>query len=144
MLTSLSLAGDIKVKPMSNARSIHKTFPMIFACMNTDTIALELMHAYDTTDISHQTVCQKHLEKKAELATISRSSEDGQHHDDPSLGETGVKFQEGGEVDDQSKGDEEQLSPSNLRCTIGELGMLSKMENETRKLSCFIFHFTEN
>jgi hypothetical protein len=85
----------------------------------------------DTTNISHQSVCQK----KAELAAISRSPEDGQYDDNPSLGEADLKLEEGGEVenDEMAKGDE-QLSPSNLRCTIGELGILTKMEDEARKL----------
>jgi hypothetical protein len=121
----MDLARDIKVKPVSITRSIHKTCPMISACMNTD-----------TTNISHQSVCQKQPEKKAELAAIPRSPEDGQYHDDPSLGEAGLKFEEGGEdVDDeQAKGDDEELSHSNIKCTIGELRILSKMENEARSL----------
>jgi hypothetical protein len=44
----VDLAGDIKVKAMNNARSTLKTYPLIFACMNTGAIALQLMHAYDT------------------------------------------------------------------------------------------------
>jgi hypothetical protein len=97
-----------------------------FVCMNADTIALELMHAYDTaafllrdkhicavkkatcylansTNNSRQTVCQKQLEKKAEQAKISKSPENAHHHGDPSLGEAGVKFEESGEVDDDDK-----------------------------------------
>jgi hypothetical protein len=58
----MDLARDMKVKPVSNARFIHKTCPMFSDCMNTD-----------TTNISHQSVCQK----KAELSAIYRSPEDG-------------------------------------------------------------------
>jgi hypothetical protein len=53
------------------------------------------------------------------------------HHDDPSLGEAGVKFEEGGEVDDDDKarGDDEHLSPSILRWTIGESEIVGKIKN---------------
>jgi hypothetical protein len=106
----------MKVKPVSIARSIHKTSPMISACMNTD-----------TTSISHQPVGQK----KAELAAIPRSPEDGQYDGKPNLGDTNLKLEGGGEVDDEMANGDEQLS--NLRCTVGEFGNLSKKENETRK-----------
>ena len=35
-MSSVDLAGDIKVKAINNSRSIPKTYPLIFACMNTD------------------------------------------------------------------------------------------------------------
>jgi hypothetical protein len=53
-------------------------------------------------------------------------------------GEAGLKLEEGGEDEDkeQVKGDEKQLSPSKLKSTNGELGNLTKIENEKEKESC--------
>jgi hypothetical protein len=116
---------------------------MTSACVYTDPIALQLMHDESTksvhpepgslimkatcylansTNNSHQS--EKQPETRAELTATTRSPEEGQYDAGPSLGE--------------SKGDDEQLSHSNVHLSpvVLPLGKLTPSIANLLKLVC--------
>ena len=46
--TALDFLGPFQVKAMNNARSLLKVWPVVFGCLNTGAIHLELTHTYGT------------------------------------------------------------------------------------------------